>query len=146
VKLAINAEDLIFAMQSVDGIEACWYLDTENGEVLLDRDENGETIKFMSKDARFLRIEPIATDVAFNMMERFVAELNDQHVARRLTHALSGRKPFRAFKNALCDFSEVREAWFAFEREAALRYAGNWCSRHGIEARLVLSPVCQNNE
>lgn len=135
MKLTINADDLVFAMQSVGGIEVCWYLDTKNGDVLLDRDENGEIIKTLGNDPRYLRIEPIPSEVAFDVMENFVEEQNDEHVVQKLTRALTGRKPFRAFKNALCDFPDVREAWFAFEQQDALRRAERWCARHGIEAQ-----------
>lgn len=131
-KLTIDADDLILSIQSNFDMDAGWYLDTESGEVLLDRDENGEIIEDMANDPRYLSIEQIPSHEAFAVMADFVDELDDERVAQRLSRALSGRKPFRAFKDALCDFPDVREAWFDFEREANLRLAKEWCENHGI--------------
>lgn len=134
-KLTIDAGELVFAMQSSRGMDAEWYLDMENGEVLLDRDENGELIETMDSDPRYLRIEQIPSYAAFDVMENFVATLNDARVVRKLTRALSGRKPFRAFKDALCEFPEVREAWFEFEQQADLRRAARWCEENEIDVQ-----------
>lgn len=132
-KLAIDAEYLILAMQSSFDMEASWYLDTESGAVLLDHDENGELIEAMTEDPRYIRIEQIFSYEAFDVMENFVEELGDKHVAQRLARALSGRKPFRAFKDALCDHPDVRAAWFEFEQQAGLHQAREWCEENGIE-------------
>jgi len=134
MKLTIDAGELILAMHSNVDFDATWYLDKESGEVLLDRDENGEVIEAMADDPRYLRIELIPSHEAFGVMEDFVDELDDELVAQKLSQALSGRKPFRAFKDALFDFPEVRVAWFAFEEEADLRRAREWCENHGIIA------------
>lgn len=133
-KLTIDAEDLVLAMQSSFDMEAGWYLDTESGEVLLDRDENGEVIEAMESDPRYLRIEQIPAHEAFGIMEDFVQKLDDEHIAQKLSRALFGIKPFRAFKEALSSHPDVRAAWFDFEQEAALRQAREWCEGCGIDA------------
>jgi len=46
--------------------------------------------------------------------------------------ALNGRKPFRHFKDALLDYPELRDRWFAFEDTRLNRLAEAWCDEQGI--------------
>jgi hypothetical protein len=67
-------------------------------------------------------------------MEDFIDSLGDTKEADKLRDALNRRKPFRQFKDTLCDYPDLREAWFKFEQQALALLAGEWCEANGIEA------------
>lgn len=143
-KIAIDADDLIQAMSwSLDlmGGDGGWYLDTETGDVLLVSDAVDDLPEDIEDNPRYLWIEQISPDESYRIMEDFVDTLTDERAAQSLSRALEGRKPFRRFKDTLFDFPILREAWFAFEHEARLRLAEEWCEDNGIAAEWRPKPV-----
>ena len=140
-KLQIKKTDLIDALTSnFEMMGGGWYLDTETGEVLLvtdDINDDDDLAADIEDNPRYLAIESIPSHESFRIMEDFVATLDDPAVVRKLEHALEVRKPFRHFKDALCEFPPVREAWFKFEAAAHVRIAEEWCDANGIEVEWV---------
>ena len=132
--LKINPDDLIAALTFGSGgmSDANWYLDTETGAVLMTGDGADDTPEDIDDSPRYLFFEPIPSHESFGFMEDFVGSLSDRRCAEALSRALTGHKPFRRFKDALCEFPSVRDAWFAFERQAHLRLAKEWCEENGI--------------
>ncbi|HMB20840.1 MAG TPA: UPF0158 family protein [Spirochaetota bacterium] len=139
MKLKIDPDDLIFALED-NNVFSEYYLDLQNGNVFqLFEDEFEEDVEGYSHNLvgrypdRFLFIEPIESREAFNIMGMFVSTINDDFVRERLGSALSGRKPFRNFKDALLDFPEIRERWFEFQYEELKKCAITWLQVEGIE-------------
>lgn len=54
-------------------------------------------------------------------MEQFVNSLSEGRIYKRLSDALSGRKPFANFNNIIHQ-SDERENWFAFRQSCLERY------------------------
>jgi hypothetical protein len=67
-------------------------------------------------------------------MEDFVDSLGDTEAASRLIDALNRRKPFRQFKDALHEYTDLSDVWYAFERQELKRLAEEWCEGNGIKA------------
>lgn len=130
----INRDDLIEALtMNVDSLGGGWFLDTETGAILLNSDAIDDLPEDMEGNPRYLAIYPIPSHESFQIMEDFVANLGDTKDARSLADALNRPKPFRQFKDTLCDYTELREAWFAFEQKQHVRLAELWCEENGIK-------------
>lgn len=140
-RLTIDSADLLFAVEQNDDM-AEWYLDRQSGEVLqvstYDELEEEAEIKARIEAApeRYLFIEPIASSVAWQVMEDFIATVTDATFAARLTRAIHGRGAFRAFKDTLGDQPDERERWFHFKEEHNLKELRGWLEEEGIEATL----------
>jgi hypothetical protein len=85
---------------------------------------------------RYLRIEPIPSNEAFQFMCDFVEEVRNARACDSLSRALGGNKPFRRFKDALLDFPVERDRWFEYEATRIREYIEEWARDHGIEIAL----------
>jgi Uncharacterised protein family (UPF0158) len=133
--LKIKLDDFLTALElALDGGDGGWFLDLQSGEILLAGDGAEVGLDDVDDDERYLMIGPIDSKTGFRMMEDFVAGISDAPAAERLGATLRGRKPFRAFQDALRDFPALRTAWFAFEKAAHRREADRWCAANGIVA------------
>lgn len=153
-RLRIDAEQLAYAMEDND---TQWVLDLRTGEVMLaawaraesgggaeldpdedDWDPDDALMDLEDLDPeRFRPVDPIPSHETFRWRERFAADQGNDRVRNRLLSALGGRGPFRAFKDALLDFPDVREAWFRYEAERLRREATAWLEAEGIDGELV---------
>jgi hypothetical protein len=137
--LRINPGDLAEALEShMD--EASWLLDLESGEVVF---AGSEAVTGMPEDEdwddpdRFLSIQPMDSWESFQIMEDFVDELPEGEGCRALSRALRLPRPFRCFKDTLCDFPSLRERWFKYHEDRMLVYAQEWLEEHLPGARLA---------
>jgi hypothetical protein len=127
-RIRINADEMIMALDDHDDL-VTWYLDRENGELLrvseaLLGDEDEElSARIEAGPDRYLYIEPLPSAFGYRLMEEFAGALDDPGVRAALERALDGRRPFRAFKDALLDYPPVRERWFRFKEERMLAEA-----------------------
>ncbi len=69
-------------------------------------------------------------------MEDFVSGLPDGEEKRTLNRALSWKKPFSNFKQALYEMPELRKAWHAFHDDRIRKAAEEWLASEAIEAKL----------
>lgn len=65
-------------------------------------------------------------------MEEFTYGHTDGKIQQRLLQSLAKRKPFRQFKDALLQYPEVREQWFAYEAERHREWVIRWLRSLGI--------------
>jgi len=65
-------------------------------------------------------------------MEDFIYTLPPGRLQEQLEIAISGRKPFRRFKDVLLNYPQERQAWFDFQEEQQRRWARDWLADHGI--------------
>lgn len=141
-KIRIDADDLIMALDEHSGLVE-WYLDRETGEVLHASDELlGEkdeelSARIEAEPERYIFIDPLPSPAGFDVMADFVVTVTDAAAYRVLEQALAGRKPFRAFKDALLDYPAEREHWFRFKYAACRKHAEAWLEDSGIKAKLT---------
>ena len=74
-------------------------------------------------------------------MAGFVESLPPGGPANALGSALGARHPFRAFKDVLTAFPDLREAWYAFHDREWTRLAAEWLEEEGIDATLKVRPT-----
>ncbi len=67
-------------------------------------------------------------------MEDFVSGLKQGEARRDLERVLRRAKPFRNFREALRDWPEVRDPWFAVRERRLEDTARAWLADHEIEA------------
>lgn len=154
-RLRIDIDELTLAMSDHDSE---WVLDTETGKTLmaewirdpdlredmgLELDEPGDgeadddlgDFDLLDSD-RFVWIDPVESYESFRWMEDF-ADRQDGSVRERLLDALDRPRPFRRFKDALLEFPQVRDAWFAYEDQKLKEAAREWIRYREIDADLV---------
>jgi hypothetical protein len=134
--LEIDLDDLVAAMTwDTNLVDSGSYLDRETGEIVFVPGDSDVTFDDVEADPRYLFVEPIDSHEGFRIMEDFIATLEPGRTVTALERALAGRKPFRAFKDALLDFPETRAAWFEFEHTAHRRVAEAWCDANDIKPK-----------
>jgi hypothetical protein len=141
IKISIKEVVDAFELMSAD---VDFFLNVKSGEVrpitqedrlLLDRDESPDAPSGWERDSLPLIREVFESDDSvelpdqqeiheWSIMERFC---NDQDDAARgeLGEAIRGRGAFRAFRDAVFRLG-LREAWFAYRRDAFEEIARNW--------------------
>ncbi len=124
------------------GIE--WVLDRRTGEGIAVTDPmvtgDEETEALVAGDpARYLRIEPMPSHEAFEIMEAFVESVASAAIGDRLGESLRRRHPFREFKEALSSYPEVRASWFRFHGERMTFVAKRWLSDAGLNDVICIS-------
>ena len=145
-RIRIDAGELQMALEDSSGLHS-YYLDKETGEVIFlpedvgvlsDSEETRELEEQLEENPdRYEFIDPIPSHEAFRIMEDFVDSLPDSEEKRLLEKVLSWKKPFRNFKDALCDMGPLRDQWFAFHDARLARMAEEWLEVSSIDAELV---------
>jgi len=142
-KLPIDRGGLILALRSdLSSHEAAYYLDTETGALILFTVEFSENPEYGVPDdiqynPRYLEITPFRSHDTFQIMEDFIDTLEPGEIADHLIQTISGKKPFRRFKDALYDYPNLPEQWFQFEDLALTQMAEAWCRGNGIEFQWI---------
>ena len=141
-QITVDGTWLVDAMENHDSIaESSYYLDLETGETeLIDHEiltivESGDTTSldrlpewqkeqaFVAKailvddQNRYVPIPQLESRESFLFMKEFAEQLipNQSKIADQLFNALNSNKPFRHFKDALENYPDVRDQWFAFK-------------------------------
>lgn len=154
----VNEPDMIFNYMTdlyAQGVRDC-YLDVKTGEIVMvdeeyDSDlyhslrdegeelpEDPESIIMLDKletgiGTRYIEIPGIESYIAYNFMVEFIDGLGKPNIQERLARAIEGKGAFRRFKDLLFDYPDVREDWFAFEREKQKEYVYEWLRKEGFE-------------
>jgi hypothetical protein len=118
--------------------ESEYWLDLTSGEIMMwtrDGDRpSEEDIDDGVAGGRLIAIDPLPSSVEYGWMEEFAATVSDAGLRQDLEHALGGKRPFRRFKDVLCDRPAERARWFAFYGERVRAAARDWLDENGIEA------------
>ena len=115
--------------------ELSMYYNTETGEFDfysedMDMDDEVDTAKF--EEAPWIPVPDRDTSERYHMMVEFVETVTDPHKNEILSVALEGKGAFRRFKDTLHRVNLIDE-WYAFEHQAYVEIAREWCEENGIE-------------
>ncbi|RZK14031.1 MAG: hypothetical protein EOO86_19305 [Pedobacter sp.] len=92
------------------------YYPDESKNYISDLDSWEETMnKIESNPGMYYQLEGMSSHESFNLMEDFIESLSDQKIASNLYRAISKKRPFRNFSDAIFEYPKVREDWFAFK-------------------------------
>jgi len=83
--------------------------------------------------SRFIAVEQDDSSEAFRDMEKFAQSVRNPAIGNRLLNALSGSRPFRRFKDAIGNYPEEEERWYAFRDERLRSRLLEWLAEEDIE-------------
>ncbi len=75
---------------------------------------------------RFITVPPVGSHEAYEDMADFITTVTNRHTREHLAEAIAGKRPFRHFKDALENYPQERERWFAFSAEQQRLRALDW--------------------
>lgn len=141
-QIKIDMDLLSVALDDHSGYSS-YFLDKITGRTLfisedLMNDDGGKIQKRIEDDPeRYLAIEPVSSHESFRIMEEFVDTLPAGEAKLILSKALSWKKPFNNFRDALYDYPDIRKQWFEFHGKALRELASEWLKAEGIDADLA---------
>jgi predicted nucleotidyltransferase len=122
----VDLADLALALED-HSEEHSWWLDTVTGEVEPHFSGEPDATQFVETHGRrLILVEPLPTAIGYGDMEDFVSFVREPRTRDLLERAIAGRGAFRRFKDALLDYPELRQAWFAFHDARGERRAIEW--------------------
>lgn len=127
----------VFTFQPV-GAQA--FLDLQTGKVISWTDDTMDTVELegiadeIEQDPdRYVEVVVPESSETFEWMVEFVRGLDQGAPREALERALQGRKPFRAFKDALQGAPDARERWFEFELARQRQALREWVAAEDLE-------------
>ena len=85
------------------------------------------------ESGRYEDVPSIEGRDGFRIMQNFAQSIKSGRVRHRLLDALSRPKPFGRFKDALADWPEVRDKFYAYDAQHKRQLARDWLEAIGIQ-------------
>ena len=126
----VDLADLSLALEDHSD-EHTWWFDPATGT--LEPRFAGDLGNPPDTDTGLIRVDPLPSVVGYRDMEDFAARVREPRTRDLLERAIAGRGAFRRFKDALLDYPDLRQAWFAFHDARGERRAIEWL----VERELV---------
>lgn len=128
--LVVDLEELAMVLEG-DPVQGGGRIDLSTGDVwpqsALDYAiESGEIDEDDDDADRWLWVDCAGSRAGYRDMEWFIAGLDDDQVADRLSRAISGRGAFRRFKDVLSAWPDLMARWFAFAEDRQRGRARAW--------------------
>jgi hypothetical protein len=124
----VDLADLALALEDHSD-EHSWWFDPATGTL---EPRFAGDLGLPPTDAGPIRVDPLPSAVGYGDMEDFAAHVREPRTRDLLERAIGGRGPFRRFKDALLDYPELRQAWFAFHDARWERRAVEWLAERGL--------------
>jgi hypothetical protein len=133
--LAVDLEELSMILEG-DPVEGGGRIDLRTGQVWPQATiEYAEDLEEMDEDeddpGRWLWVLCEGSHMGYLDMVRFIEDLTDADVADGLARAISGRAPFRRFKDVLFDRPDLMRCWYAFSHDRQRGRARSWLAMEG---------------
>jgi uncharacterized protein UPF0158 len=125
----VDLADLALALEDHSD-EHTWWFDPATGT--LEPRFAGDIGNPPDSDAGLIRVDPLPSVVGYRDMEDFAARVREPRTRDLLERAISGRGAFRRFKDALLDYPDLRQAWFAFHDARGERRAVEWLAERDL--------------
>jgi hypothetical protein len=125
----VDLADLALALEDHSD-EHTWWFDPATGT--LEPRFAGDLGHPPEGDDGLIPVDPLPSAVGYGDMEDFAARVREPRTRDLLERAISGRGAFRRFKDALLDYPDLREAWFAFHDARGERRAIEWLAERGL--------------
>ena len=156
-ELKIDLEMIEMAMEDVNRDLIEYYLDTENGQVIVLSEEVSKYIEddeYMNirdlpdwqKDEikiaekilndqtdRYVNIPEKPSYESYEVMVDFTDRVEDELLRDKLNIALDGKGAFRRFKNVLKNYPDYEKKWFVFKETRLEEEVIDWLNTIGIK-------------
>lgn len=134
--MKVNLNEIIDAIDQVNGEEDQYYFDPANGKVIYDADE--------PEDGWVLL--PTHSEIDdYGTMEHFIDRVQDPVKQEWLRNAIHGKGAFRRFRSTLERF-KMEDEWYDYLDETHKEIAMEWCEDHGFEYDMNDSQPEEENE
>ena len=136
----IDIDMLTMALQAGD-LDTSWWLDTHSGDVIPAPEDSEDVTerklirKQQQNPERYIAIEPIDEAIHIELMESYVATLEEQELCDALYAALKKKQPSWHFKNALARAPESEDNWYAFKEQFYALQARQWLRDRSLDFR-----------
>lgn len=125
--MKVNLDEIIDAIDQVNGEEDQYYYDPKNGKVIYDADE--------PEDGWILL--PTHSEIDdYGTMEHFIDQVDDPEKQEWLRNAIHGKGAFRRFRSTLERF-KMEDDWYDYLDKTHKEIAMEWCEDHGFEYDLT---------
>jgi hypothetical protein len=118
-----------------------YFLDLENGQLIFESSSypSDESIDWDSEDAleKYVSIPQITSNEAFKVMEQFARQQTNENFSIQLFDALSKKKPFGRFKDAVNEL-DFKNDWYAYEKAHAKKEVKEWIELNNIPIDLLI--------
>ena len=155
-ELKIDLEMIEMAMEDVNRDLIEYYLDTENGQVIVlseeasryveddeylnirdlpdwQKDEIKVAEKILNDQTdRYVNIPEKPSYESYEVMVDFTEIVEDELLRDKLNIALDGKGAFRRFKNVLKNYPDYEKKWFAFKSSRMEEEVTDWLNAIGI--------------
>ena len=141
---AIDIDMLTMALQAGD-LDTGWWLDTHSGHVIPAPEADGDHVEQeliaekRRRPNRFIEIEPIEEAVHHELMESYIATLEQDEFCDSLYAALQRKRPDWHFKNTLANSPEYEDNWYEFKEQFYAMQARQWLRDRDLEPRAAES-------
>jgi len=138
IRSPVDLDMLTMALQAGD-LDTGWWLDTRTGEVIPEPDSRGNEQERgimearESEPGRYIDIQPLPPSIMIDLMESFIATLDDQSYCESLRQALSKKQSAWHFKGALAANPGYEDAWYAFKEQFYALQARQWARDMGLD-------------
>lgn len=156
-ELQVDLEMIGMAMEDVSRDLAEYYLDTENGQVIVLSEEASKYVRddeymnirdlpdwqideikvaeniLNNQTGRYVNIPEKPTYESYELMVDFTDIVEDELLREKLNIALDGKGTFRRFKNVLKNYPDYEKKWFAFKATRVEEDVKNWLNTIGIK-------------
>ena len=137
VPLPVDLEAVGEALGEQAGTEN--YLDVQSGMVWLQTMTDFGVAEDLDVDfddqSRWLLVPGEGSHEAYRDLERFIATVDNDDLAQRLSRAIAGRGAFRRFRTELEADPVEFTRWHRFDADARLGHARSWLADQGDQAR-----------
>ncbi|MDY6954771.1 MAG: UPF0158 family protein [Thermodesulfobacteriota bacterium] len=114
-KIRLFLDPILYFMEDSSGFASLHYLDLLKGEVVSPEIDDTISHEDVEDEDRYFPIAPITSDEGYEIMQDFAALEQSDEVRGHLISALEGKKPFRRFKDALADYPDTEEKFYAYK-------------------------------
>ncbi len=135
--MRVDIQKIIDAIEMAADFTTSYY-DAQNDEVVCvfdsmsNEDQQELCDEIENNQNRFYRL-PSQYDIhEYSIMEDFIDSLADTAIQNKLYRAIRGKGAFRKFKDEIC-YLGIREEWFAFQHDAYVEIAKEWCKDNQLE-------------
>lgn len=132
--LPVELDELGDALDQSPGSDS--YIDVINGTLwpaqLFDVGQGPDD--FDSAPDRWLLVAGLGSRFAYEVMQRFIATIDEPGLAARLADSVTGRGAFRQFQSELSRHDHEYTRWHRFRDDARLGHARAWLADHGYQS------------
>jgi hypothetical protein len=137
-KLSIDQKDLFFAFENRMP-ETNHYLNLETGEIIpvfgFNREKLLDEIKTNPK--KYIKIKPFSTKNSFQIMKDYIEMVPVPKIREELQEALLKKGAFRSFRAIIDKYTDEKQHWVEFKRNATLKQIKDWLAGFDIELEFV---------